>query len=98
MAYPLIVIVAAANGGCGAGLFAALAAALSYDYFLTTPYHTLVIDTAGQVVTVGLLFAAGWSPACRPRPAACCGPLPRAGRCAAAAQRDRAGACHWSRR
>jgi hypothetical protein len=57
--YLLIVIVAAAYGGRGAGLLAALAAALSYDYFLTTPYNTLVIDTAAQVVTVGLLFAAG---------------------------------------
>jgi K+-sensing histidine kinase KdpD len=55
----LLVIVAAADGGRGAGLLAALAAALSYDYFLTTPDNTLVTDTAAQVVTVGLLFAAG---------------------------------------
>jgi K+-sensing histidine kinase KdpD len=57
--YLLIVIVAAAYGGRGAGLFAALVAALSYDYFLTTPYNRLVIDTLAQVVTVALLFAAG---------------------------------------
>ncbi len=55
----LLVIAAAADGGRGAGLLAALAAALSYDYFLTTPDNTLVTDTAAQVVTVGLLFAAG---------------------------------------
>ena len=59
IAYLLIVIVAAAYGGRGAGLFAALAAALSYDYFLTTPYNRLVIDTLAQVVTVGLMFAVG---------------------------------------
>lgn len=57
--YLLIVIVAAAYGGRGAGLFAALVAALSYDYFLTTPYNRLVIDTLAQVVTVALLFAVG---------------------------------------
>lgn len=57
--YLLIVVIAAAYGGRAAGLFAALSAALSYDFFLTTPYHQLVIDSLAQVVTVTLLFASG---------------------------------------
>ena len=57
--YLLIVVIAAAYGGRAAGLFAALSAALSYDFFLTTPYHQLTIDSPAQVVTVTLLFASG---------------------------------------
>jgi hypothetical protein len=34
---------------------AAVSAALAYDFFLTTPYHTLVIDSLAQVITVTLL-------------------------------------------
>jgi K+-sensing histidine kinase KdpD len=57
--YLLVVVAAAGIGGRAAGMVAALSAALSYDYFLTTPYHTLVIDTLAQVVTVALLVTAG---------------------------------------
>ena len=57
--YLLIVVIAAAYGGRTAGLVAALSAALSYDFFLTTPYNRLTIDTAAQVVTVALLFGSG---------------------------------------
>ena len=57
--YLLIVVIAAAYGGRAAGLLAALSAALSYDFFLTTPYHQLVVDSLAQVVTVVLLFASG---------------------------------------
>jgi K+-sensing histidine kinase KdpD len=57
--YLLVVVAAAGVGGRAAGMVAALSAALAYDYFLTTPYHTLVIDTLAQVVTVALLVAAG---------------------------------------
>jgi len=59
MIYLLVVVLTAAVGGRAAGLFTALSAALSYDFFLTTPYHTLVIDTLAQVVTVALLLATG---------------------------------------
>jgi K+-sensing histidine kinase KdpD len=38
---------------------AAISAALAYDFFLTTPYHTLVIDSLAQVITVALLVATG---------------------------------------
>ena len=57
--YLLVVVAAAAIGGRAAGIAAAFSAALAYDYFLTTPYHTLVIDTLAQVITVALLFATG---------------------------------------
>ena len=59
MIYLLVVVLTAAVGGRAAGLLTALSAALSYDFFLTTPYHTLVIDTLAQVVTVALLLATG---------------------------------------
>jgi K+-sensing histidine kinase KdpD len=58
--YLVVVVLAAAVGGRAAGLVAALSAALSYDFFLTTPYHTLRIDSLSQVATVALLFAAGF--------------------------------------
>jgi K+-sensing histidine kinase KdpD len=57
--YLLVVVAAAAIGGRAAGMVAAISAALAYDYFLTTPYHTLVIDKLAQVITVALLFATG---------------------------------------
>lgn len=57
--YLAIVLLCAAIGGRAAGLAAALSAALAYNFFFTTPYRTLVIDTAQQVTTVALLFAAG---------------------------------------
>jgi K+-sensing histidine kinase KdpD len=59
LGYLLVVVVAAAVGGRAAGLISALSAALSYDFFLTTPYHSLRIDSAAQVITVGLLFGTG---------------------------------------
>jgi K+-sensing histidine kinase KdpD len=57
--YLLVVVAAAAIGGRAAGVVAALSAALAYDYFLTTPYHTLVIDSLAQVITVLLLVVTG---------------------------------------
>jgi K+-sensing histidine kinase KdpD len=57
--YLLVVVVAAGIGGRAAGMVAAVSAALAYDFFLTTPYHTLVIDSLAQVITVALLVATG---------------------------------------
>src|SRR4029450_5264829 len=56
LGYLLVVVVAAAVGGRAAGLISALSAALSYDFFLTTPYHSLRIDSVAQGVTGLLLF------------------------------------------
>jgi K+-sensing histidine kinase KdpD len=57
--YLLVVVAAAAVGGRAAGVVAAVSAALAYDFFLTSPYHTLVIDSLAQVITVVLLVATG---------------------------------------
>jgi K+-sensing histidine kinase KdpD len=57
--YLLVVVVAAAIGGRAAGIVAAISAALAYDFFLTTPYHTLVIDSLAQIITVALLVVTG---------------------------------------
>jgi K+-sensing histidine kinase KdpD len=57
--YLAVVAVTAAIGGRAAGLISALSAALSYNFFFTTPYYTLRIDSASQIVTVVLLFAGG---------------------------------------
>jgi Domain of unknown function (DUF4118) len=57
--YLLVVVAAAAIGGRAAGIVAAVSAALAYDFFLTTPYHTLVIDSLAQVITVALLITTG---------------------------------------
>jgi K+-sensing histidine kinase KdpD len=57
--YLATVVVTAGFGGRAAGMFTAVAAALSYDFFLTTPYHSLVIDSPAQVITVALLLATG---------------------------------------
>jgi hypothetical protein len=57
--YLAVVALTSAVGGRAAGLVAALSAALSYNWFFTTPYYTLRIDSVSQVVTVVLLFAAG---------------------------------------
>jgi len=45
--YVIVVALTAAVGGRAAGLASALSAALAYNWFFTTPYGTLRIDTAG---------------------------------------------------
>ena len=57
--YLAVIATTAAVGGRAAGLLSSLSAALSYNWFFTTPYYTLRIDSARQVLTVVLLFAAG---------------------------------------
>jgi K+-sensing histidine kinase KdpD len=57
--YVIVVALTAAIGGRAAGLASSLSAALAYNYFFTTPYETLRIDSAEQVATVVLLFVAG---------------------------------------
>jgi K+-sensing histidine kinase KdpD len=56
-------MVAASSAGQLAGVLAATSAALGYNFFITTPYETLKIDSLEQAVTVLLLFATGSSPA-----------------------------------
>jgi K+-sensing histidine kinase KdpD len=57
--YVIVVALTAAIGGRTAGLASSLSAALAYNYFFTTPYQTLRIDSWEQVATVVLLFVAG---------------------------------------
>ncbi len=57
--YMVVVAVAAVAGGRLGGLISAVVAALAYNWFFTTPYGTLQIDSAEQVITVLLLFLAG---------------------------------------
>jgi K+-sensing histidine kinase KdpD len=57
--YVIVVALTAAVGGRLAGLASSLSAALAYNYFFTTPYQTLRIDSWEQVTTVVLLFVAG---------------------------------------
>jgi K+-sensing histidine kinase KdpD len=59
MLYLVLVATTAAVGGRQAGFTSSVSAALSYNWFFTTPYETLRIDSAEQVATVVLLFAAG---------------------------------------
>jgi K+-sensing histidine kinase KdpD len=51
------VVAAAALGGRGPGLFAAILSALAYNFFFTQPYHTFVIHSPSDIVTVIVLFA-----------------------------------------
>lgn len=53
----LAVVGAASTGLRAAGLLAAASAAVSFDYFLTAPYHTLrIFDRADVEVAIGLLL------------------------------------------
>jgi K+-sensing histidine kinase KdpD len=57
--YLIVIAATAAVGGRAAGLISSLSAALAFNWFFTSPYHTLRVDSARQVLTVALLFAAG---------------------------------------
>lgn len=50
------VLAAAALWGMGPALFAALAAALAYNFFFTAPHFTFRIDSPNDAVTVVVLF------------------------------------------
>lgn len=55
----LVIIGAAAVGGRWAGGATALAAALSFDFFLTKPYGSLAIKSYEDIITTVLLFIVG---------------------------------------
>ena len=57
MLYLPAVLAAAALAGLGPALLAALASALAYNYFFTTPRLTFQIDNPNDIVTVTVLFA-----------------------------------------
>jgi two-component system sensor histidine kinase KdpD len=55
--YLPVVLAAAAFGGLGPALLAAIAAALTYNFFFTAPFHTFRIHSPADIVTVVVLFA-----------------------------------------
>ena len=56
MIYLPAVLAAAALWGFGPAVVAGVAAALAYNFFFTTPVHTLRMDRVTDVVTVGVLL------------------------------------------
>ena len=55
----LVIVVAAIGGGRQAGAVAAVSAALAFDFFHTTPYLTLQINSDDDVETTVLLLVVG---------------------------------------
>ena len=55
----IVIIAAASVGGRWAGVFTALAAAMSFDFFLTRPYGSLAIKSSDDVIATGLLVFVG---------------------------------------
>jgi hypothetical protein len=55
----LVIVGAAVVGGRWAGGATALAAAVSFDFFLTRPYLSLAIKDGSEIVTTILLFVVG---------------------------------------
>lgn len=56
MLYLLPVLVAAIYAGLVPGLVAAMASALAFNYYFTAPYHTFIIHSPTDIVTVVMLF------------------------------------------
>lgn len=46
----------AATAGLGPAQLAAVLSSLSYNYFFTAPYHSLVVDSPADIVTISMLF------------------------------------------
>ncbi len=57
LVFVMVVVLAAAYGGRGAGALAAVVSAMAYDFFFTRPYQSLKIDRAEDFGTVVLLLA-----------------------------------------
>lgn len=55
----IVVVLTAAMGGRGPGMFAALMAAASFDFFHTQPYLSLTIKSQDDIETAGLLLVVG---------------------------------------
>lgn len=53
------VIIAALGLGLGPSLFSAILGALAYNFFLTEPRYTLIVDDPANVWAIGLLFVVG---------------------------------------
>jgi two-component system sensor histidine kinase KdpD len=53
------VIAAAVGFGLGPSLCSAILGALAYNFFLTEPRYTLVVDDTANIWAIGLLFVVG---------------------------------------
>ena len=53
------VIIAGVGFGLGPSLFSAILGALAYNFFLTEPRYTLVVDDPANIWAIGLLFLVG---------------------------------------
>jgi hypothetical protein len=59
LVFVVVVVLAAASGGRWVGVTAAAVSALSFDFFLPRPYHSLTIEQGDDIVTTLLLGLVG---------------------------------------
>jgi hypothetical protein len=59
LVFVVLVVLAAACGGRGAGAIAAIVSTISFDFFFTLPYQSLTIDSADDFETTVLLLVVG---------------------------------------
>ncbi|WMT79391.1 DUF4118 domain-containing protein [Bradyrhizobium sp. Ash2021] len=59
LVFVIPVVVAAVTFGLGPSLFSAILGALSYNFFLTEPRYSLVVDDPANVWAIALLFVCG---------------------------------------
>jgi K+-sensing histidine kinase KdpD len=59
LVFVLPVIIAAVGFGLGPSLCSAILGALAYNFFLTEPRYTLVVDDPANIWAIGLLFVVG---------------------------------------
>ena len=59
LVFVIPVIVAAVTFGLGSSLFSAILGALAYNFFLTEPRYTLIVDDPANIWAIALLFVVG---------------------------------------
>ena len=59
LVFVIPVVVAAVTFGLGSSLFSAILGALAYNFFLTEPRHTLMVDDPANIWAIALLFIVG---------------------------------------
>ena len=59
LVFVIPVVVAAVTFGLGSSLFSAILGALAYNFFLTEPRYTLMVDDPANIWAIALLFVVG---------------------------------------
>jgi two-component system sensor histidine kinase KdpD len=59
LVFVIPVVIAAVIFGLGSSLFSAILGALAYNFFLTEPRYTLIVDDPANIWAIGLLFVVG---------------------------------------